>query len=239
MGDHLRRLSRSARFLGMDISPAEKRITLWLKRCLEAAGISPAVLRVMVTWEEASGISVVLFVRPFIAYPGVFYRRGVRVGTAVNRRPGAGAFPGQVKSNQYLGHILALVDGMERYAHRRGGFFEILLRDQRGHLSEGTVSNVFIVREGEIWTPPVSCGILMGTTRQWALDEARRMGVRCHEAPLTRYDLYNAEEVFLTNTTMEVMPVAFCDGRKIGRASPGPLSRELRSQFLSTAIPRL
>ena len=103
--------------------------------------------------------------------------------------------------------------------------------DSEGRLSEGTVSNVFLARGGEIWTPSASCGILCGVTRHLVLRLMSDMGITWREAELTRADIYQADEVFLTNTSVEILPVIRCDERIIGKGIPGPLTRKIHRSY--------
>lgn len=106
-----------------------------------------------------------------------------------------------------------------------------------GAVSETTVANLFILREGALWTPSAACGILLGVTRAAVLESAQAAGLRVLEKPFTRHDLYNADEVFLTNAAIEVLPVVEADARRIGNGRPGPWARCLRDAYRKRVLP--
>ena len=145
--------------------------------------------------------------------------------STVGRRPSPRAQDPQIKCSQYVGGVLAMLDGSSREPH------ELLFFGPGGTVAEGTVSNIFIVKEKSLLTPSVGSGILRGVTRAFVLELARKRGLRVVETTLTRHDLYTADECFLTNTSSEVLPVVRVDARCIGDGSPGPITRALGEDF--------
>lgn len=150
------------------------------------------------------------------------YRRGFQGVIIQGTRRNSFSPLSRIKSFNYLDNILA-----RREAARRGSQEGILL-NTLGNLAGGTVTNLFLVREGELLTPSTGCGILPGITRQVVLGLAQDMGVPCREGPLPAGELVGAREAFLTNTLLEIMPLVSLGGRPLGPGEPGPLTRELQ-----------
>jgi branched-chain amino acid aminotransferase len=113
----------------------------------------------------------------------------------------------------------------------RAGCLEALMLNHKGEVAECTGDNVFLVKRGVLRTPPPDAGILEGVTRNAVLELARQADMTVEEVGLTRYDVYTADECFLTGTAAEVIPVVKCDGRVIGTGKPGPVTRQLRERF--------
>ena len=130
-----------------------------------------------------------------------------------------------IKSLNYLNNILAKIEA------NNGGCEEAIMLNAEGFVAECTGDNIFIVRDGHLFTPPLSAGALYGITRQVVMELAARMGLTVAEPNLTRYDLFNADECFLTGTGAEIVPVVKIDGRVIGSGKPGPITRRLVSAY--------
>lgn len=199
---------------------------------MRASGHPDALLRVAIhALDDGSG-EAVLIVRPFRAHPREWYENGVHVETTVMRRWTLKAQDPQIKASQFVSGVLAYVDRGERVAH------ELVFLGPGGTVAEGSVSNIFAVKEKRLLTPPVSSGILRGVTRGAVLETAVSSGFDVIERPLTRHEFYSADECFITNTSSEILPVASMDGRAIGSARlpggqgrPGPVTRKLASAF--------
>jgi branched-chain amino acid aminotransferase len=131
----------------------------------------------------------------------------------------------RIKSLNYLNNILAKIEGLQ------AGCIEALMLNHKGEVAECTGDNIFVVRSGKIATPPNDAGILEGITRDAVIGLARQSGIDVAEVPLTRHDVYIADECFLTGTAAEVIPVVKVDSRKIGDGKPGPITRDLMEQF--------
>jgi branched-chain amino acid aminotransferase len=130
-----------------------------------------------------------------------------------------------VKSLNYQNNILAKLEAI------RAGVDEAIMLDWMGYVCEGTGDNIFIVKNGVLVTPPIYASILPGITRQTIIDIAKRLKIEVSERNITIHDLYNADEVFLTATGIEIVPVVEIDGRKIGRGEPGPVFIRIKEQF--------
>jgi branched-chain amino acid aminotransferase len=125
----------------------------------------------------------------------------------------------------FLNSILAKAEATQK------GAVDGIMLNQDNYLTEATTSNLFLVRHGELFTPAVTCGILEGITRNVVVELAEANGTSCHQQPLTVEELYSAEECFLTNTSMELMPVTQVDDRMIGNGRPGPVTNQLHDEF--------
>lgn len=215
LGDHLERLRASLKTLGV-AEWDEREVRSKLETA--ARGMRIGTVRAAVRREGTPRLVI-------HRYAGVPYsagqaRRGVSVRTVASRWPASETGVAQVKSSERLGSVLARME-VEECA-------EVLRIGRHGYLTEGTVSNLFLVREGALFTPPGWLGVLEGVTRHRVLEAARRLRLPVRIEPVTRHDLFNAEEAFLTNVLMEILPVREVDGRRIGTRVPGPVTRRLK-----------
>jgi branched-chain amino acid aminotransferase len=158
-------------------------------------------------------------------YPEEMYRNGLSVVTCSTRRIPHGALSPMVKSLNYLNNVLAKIEAQQ------AGAGEGLMLNEQGFVAECTGDNIFTVKRGEIFTPPISSGALAGITRQVVFEIAAELGIRITEPAMTRYDIFTADECFLTGTAAEVIPVVTLDSRTIGDGVPGPITRQLMQRF--------
>jgi branched-chain amino acid aminotransferase len=131
----------------------------------------------------------------------------------------------RIKSLNYLNNILAKIEGLQ------AGCIEALMLNHKGEISECTGDNIFLVRKDVLYTPPIDAGILEGVTRHAVIDLAKDANIEVREIPLTTHDVYIADEVFLTGSAAEVIPVVKVDSRTIGTGKPGPMTLELSKRF--------
>jgi len=237
---HLERLSESCLALGQTLPVSARELKGWLDASIDESGFLNASLRLSIHWSPDEG-RLLLFLRPFESHPKDWYENGVALRSTVCRRPSLRAQDTQVKASQYVSGVLAMLDDVgadlvpvqHRAATRVAPTqtHELLFFGPSGTVAEGTVSNIFIIKQKSLLTPSVSSGILKGVTRGLVMDLARKRGWCVLETPLTRHDLYTAEECFLTNTSSEVLPVVRLDDRRIGGGAPGPLTRLLGEDF--------
>jgi branched-chain amino acid aminotransferase len=237
---HLARLFRSADGIGLTIPiPKEKWLDL-LKEAMVRNDVGndyrDAYLRITISRGVGDiGLdptlcpspTVVIIAKPLTTPAAFHYEQGVPLIIAATRRNLPSALSPQIKATNFLNNILA-----KREAIAAGAFDSILL-NWEGHLTECTVSNLFFVTDGRLRTPSVACGILEGITRTTVLQLAKELGIAVEEGHFTAGQLYGATEGFLTNTTMEIMPVASVDRKPIGQGKPGPLTRKLRELFVA------
>jgi len=237
---HLGRLRRSATSIGLELPIPEKDWPALLHETMERNALADARLRVTISrGEGAIGLDPALCPRPTVvimAEPLVLptidmLERGVKVAIVSVRRNLATAVSPQIKSLNFLNNILAKREAI------RSGVYDGLMLNAEGHVTEGTTSNVFFVRQGRLCTPGLEAGILDGVTRDIVLLLAREEGIPAEAGLYSAEELRRAEECFLTSTTIEVLPVTQIDGTAIGRGRPGPMTTRLRQLFQSS-VPR-
>lgn len=230
---HLERLFDSARAIALDLPFGEAEVTAAVMATVAAYAGEDGYLRLVATrGEGALGIDPRNCARPSLfviadrlsMVPDAVRQRGARVVVAATRRLPPDGLDPRIKSLNYLNHILARMEA------NRAGADEAILLNGAGRVAEGTADNVFIVRHGRLLTPPPVEGALAGITRATVLELAETAGVPHAELPLAPYDLYTADECFLTGTGAELIPVAEVDGRAMA-SCPGPVYRELSERF--------
>ncbi len=237
--DHVERLSDSCRGIHQVLPVSNSGLKNWMEESLRESGITEALLRLSVHWNGSGRGKLVMIIREFQGHPARWYEKGVALATAVPRRWTLRAQDPQIKASQFMGGVLAYLDTMAGFEGSdpfdRGQTprtpRELVFLNQSGTVAEGTTSNIFIVKEKRILTPSVGSGILRGVTREVVMGLAIQRGLNLREISLTRHDLYNAEECFLTNTSSEILPVTCFDGRVIGSGAPGPVTDLLRRDF--------
>lgn len=171
--------------------------------------------------------SIIIIAGKIQLYPEEYYRKGMEIVTVATVRNLHSALNPAIKSLNYLNNILAKIEA------NNAGCEEAILLNAEGFVSECTGDNLFIIKEGKLFTPPLSAGALYGITRRVVMELATESGIEVSEPNLTRYDLFNADECFLTGTGAEIVPVVKIDGRIIGSGRPGPLTQQLVSQYHS------
>jgi branched-chain amino acid aminotransferase len=169
--------------------------------------------------------SVIIIADKIQLYPPEFYQRGLTIITVPTTRVSHNALNPAIKSLNYLNNILAKIEA------NNGGCEEAVMLNAEGFVAECTGDNLFIVKNGALFTPPLSAGALYGITRQTVIELAQEAGLKVSEPNLTRYDLFNANECFLTGTGAELIPVVKIDGRVIGSGKPGALTRKLVADY--------
>lgn len=169
--------------------------------------------------------SIIVIASTISLYPKEKYEKGLILATCATRRPTHDSLSPAVKSLNYLSNVMAKVEAMA------SGAEEGVMLNSAGYVAECTGDNIFIVKNGVIYTPTVGSGTLYGITRSVVMELAREAGYELREVEMSRYDLYTADEVFLTGTAAEVVPVAEYDKRLIGCGEPGPVSKKLIAAF--------
>ncbi len=233
---HLRRLQESAASILLDLPLPLKKIEEALLETIRQNGLKDAYIRLVVTRGVGdlgldmrkckAGPTLFIIADKIELYPEAYYEKGLELVTSTFRQKGADQLTPSVKSLNYLPNILARAEAT------RVGAQEAILLNGEGYVTECTGDNLFLVRDGRIYTPPTHAGILEGVTREVAIELARdRMGLEVVEEMFTRFEVYRAQEVFLTGTGAEVVPAVKVDGRAIGTGHPGPVTRKLISVF--------
>lgn len=169
--------------------------------------------------------NVIIIVDQVTLYPKELYENGLPIITASTRRNIPTALDPKIKSLNYLNNILAKIEA------KQAGMVEALMLNAEGYVAEATGDNIFLVKNGKLITPPTYIGALNGITRQAIIDLAHQLNIEVKEVPFTLHDVYIADEVILTGTAAEVIPVVEVDGRTIGNGKPGPIMKKLWSEF--------
>jgi branched-chain amino acid aminotransferase len=234
LGRHLDRLYASAEAVVLEIPMSKDDMAAMVEECLRVNGLSDAYIRLVVTRgygdlgldpRKCPKATVFCIADKISLWPEEVYGRGLRMITSPTPVNAPHGLPPQVKSLNYLSHILAKIEACNV------GADEALMLEPTGYVAEGVGQNVFGVNGRSVRTTPRSAGILRGITRQAVMEVALEAGYEVREEPLTRYDFYTADEMFLTGTAAEVVGVVELDGRKIGCGVVGPVTRELAARF--------
>ena len=231
---HLDRLYDSARYLMLEIPLSRETMASAIIETVRRSGLRDAYIRPVVSRgvgdlgldpRKCKRSSVVIIVDTIQLYPKEAYERGLRAITATTRKIRPDALSPQAKTLNYLNNIMARIEA------NLAGVEEAIMLTSDGYVSEGSADNIFIVRRGEVWTPPAYLGILKGVTRDAVMDLARDLGLPMLERVFTLHDIYTADECFLTGTGAEVGSVVEVDGRRIASGVPGPISLTLVAAF--------
>ncbi len=232
--EHIDRLFESAHTIMLRIPMGKAELVEVVKQSLRVNRLRNAYIRLVVTRGEGDlGLDPRKCSRPTVfaiadtiqLYPKKLYEQGLELITVATQRNVPEALNPQIKSLNYLNNILAKIEAIN------AGFEEAIMLSPSGYVTECTGENIFLVKGRQLLTPPPHIGVLRGITRQtvMALGAKQRLAVR--EDLLTRHDLFNAAEVFLTGTAAEIVPVVKIDGRVIGSGKPGPVTKKLQQAF--------
>src|ERR1700761_5115732 len=228
------RLYDSARAIHLVIPMTRGDMAQAVVDTLKANNLRDAYIRLIVTRGAGSlGLDprkttdpqVIIITDSISLYPEELYEHGLKIITAGTMRNPPSALNPRINSLNYLNNILAKIEGTN------AGCLEALMLNHKGEVAECTGDNIFIVRPREVHTPGIDAGILEGITRDAVIGLAREAGYPVFERAMDRYDIYTADECFLTGTAAEVIPVVECDGRPIGPGKPGPITQDLRQRF--------
>ncbi len=234
LDEHVDRLYRSAHAIALKIPMTRTAMARAVVETCKANRLSDAYIRLVVTRGEGSlGLNpyncrrpqVIIIAAGIQLYPEKLYARGLKIVTCGTLRNHPESVNPNIKSLNYLNNILAKIEAVN------AGVEEAVMLNTKGYVAEATGDNIFIIRNKQLLTPPVSEGALDGVTRNVVMRLAAENGLEVREIQLTRYDLYNADEMFLTGTAAEIISVVEMDRRKIGSGRPGPLTRMLTKQF--------
>lgn len=232
---HLVRLRRSAALMALPVPFGDAELAARVDETMAAhPGFDEAYVRILVTrgvgdlsyaLSAAPSPSLVIIVKPLALYPERTFAEGISLAVVNIRRNHPDALNPAIKSNNLLNNAMAMQE-----AYRRGAD-EALMLNHDGDLVECSQSNVFVVKDGAIVTPPLVAGLLAGITRAVVIELARELGIPAAERRATLADLAAADEVFITGTTREVTPVTSIDGRAVGPGTPGAVTRRLLSRY--------
>jgi branched-chain amino acid aminotransferase len=232
--EHLTRLWNSAKAIWLEIPIGRDELGRQIHDLLKTNNIKDGYVRLVVTRgagtlgldpNRTANPQVIIITDHISLYPAEFYENGLEIVTASTIRNHSAALSPRIKSLNYLNNILAKIEGL------RAGCIEALMLNTKGEVAECTGDNIFIVRAGDVFTPPLDAGILDGITRQTVITLAREEGLTVYEHGLTKYDVYTADECFLTGSAAEIIPVVKIDNRTIGSGKPGPVTKDLTRLF--------
>jgi branched-chain amino acid aminotransferase len=234
LDEHLERLEYSAKAILLSLPLTRDEFKWATCETCRVNGLKDAYIRLVVTRGVGDlGLAPWLCPKPsyFIIaskitlYPAEYYENGLSIVTVPTRRIGSACLPPTIKSLNYLNNILGKIEA------RQFGALEAIMLNDQGYVAECTADNVFMVHKGVILTPSASQGALKGITRGTIFDIAQDLNLPIRETDMTRYDLWCADECFLTGSGAEVIPVVTLDGRTIGTGKPGPVTREILAAF--------
>ncbi len=231
--EHVDRLYDSAKAIDLEIPISKEEFVEIILETLRKNNLRDAYIRPIVTRgigdlgldpRKCEKPSIIVITKPWGKLYGDLYEKGLTAVTVSVRRNSFDALPPNIKSLNYLNNILAKIE-----ANAKGGDEAIFL-DRNGYISEGSGDNIFIVKNGKILTPP-TINNLRGITREAVIELIQKIGIPFIETNLGLYDLYTADEVFVTGTAAEIAPIVIIDGRKIGDGKPGKMTRMLMEEF--------
>ena len=234
LDEHIARLMRSASMIMLELPMDAAGFADAVNRTVAENGLSEAYIRITVSRGPGElGLdpalcpepTVVIMAKELRPYPPEMYANGIKASVVRTRRNSPDALDPAIKSTNFLNNILAKVEA------KNAGACEGIMLNHDGHVAEGTISNVFMVEGGTLFTPPAEAGILVGVTRDLVITLAGTLGMQAREELFLPERLLSADEVFITNTTMEVMPVTDIDGRPAGGGSAGVVAVRLREAY--------
>ena len=232
--EHVDRLFESAHTIMLRIPNTKEECVEIVKQSLRINHLTDGYIRMVVTRGAGDlGLDPRKCAQPTIfviadkiqLYSKKLYEEGLSLITVATQRNVPEALNPQIKSLNYLNNILAKIEAVT------AGYEEAIMLSSSGYVTECTGENLFIVKGRRLLTPPPYVGVLRGITRGTVMELAARQRLDVREEPLTRHDLFNADEVFLTGTAAEIVPVVTIDGRTIGRGIPGPMTKQLQQAF--------
>jgi branched-chain amino acid aminotransferase len=232
--EHIDRLYESALAICLKIPMSKSDMIAAVNKTLEINSLKDAYIRLVVTRgagslgldpNRTSDPQIIIIADHIALYDPKFYEEGLKIITASTIRNHPAALSPRIKSLNYLNNIMAKIEGLQ------AGCMEAIMLNHKGEVAECTGDNIFIVKRGELLTPPKDAGILEGITRNAILELAQSLNIPTKEIALTRHDLFVADECFLTGSAAEVIPVVSIDNRSIHDGCVGPVTKKLMSEF--------
>ncbi|EOP42110.1 branched-chain-amino-acid transaminase [Bacillus cereus] len=232
--EHVKRLYESAKSILLTIPMTVDEMEEAVVQTLQKNEYTDAYIRLIVSRGKGDlGLdprscvkpSVIIIAEQLKLFPQEFYDNGLSVVSVASRRNTPDALDPRIKSMNYLNNVLVKIEAAQ------AGVLEALMLNQQGYVCEGSGDNVFIVKDGKVLTPPSYLGALEGITRNSVIELCERLSIPCEERPFTRHDVYVVDEVFLTGTAAELIPVVKVDSREIGDGKPGDVTKRLTEEF--------
>lgn len=234
LDEHLDRLYDSATAISLRIPITKAEMAEAIKQTMKANNLTDSYIRLVVTRgvgklgldpNKCATPQIIIIADTIELYSKALYEKGLDIVTVTTIRNHFSALDPKIKSLNYLNNILAKIESIQ------SGAGEALMLNKDGYVAECAGDNIFIFKDNILRTPPSSAGILVGITRNVVMKLAAEMGVQVREELMTRYDLYIAEECFLTGTAAEIIPVVKIDGRTIGTGKPGKITLDLLKRY--------
>ncbi|HEY4232926.1 MAG TPA: branched-chain-amino-acid transaminase [Lacipirellulaceae bacterium] len=234
LDEHVERLWNSAKAIWLTIPMTRDAMADAINESVRINGIKDGYIRLVVTRgagslgldpNKCANPQVIIIADAIALYPPELYEKGLEIVSVSVMRNHPAALNPRIKSLNYLNNILAKIEGLQ------AGCVEALMLNHKGEVAECTGDNIFTVRQGILHTPPIDAGILEGVTRGAVIDLAQAAKIEVREVPLTKHDVYIADECFLTGSAAEVIPVVKVDSRTIGTGKPGPMTADLKKRF--------
>lgn len=231
---HIERLLRSAKAIALDVGMTKEELAAAVISTCKVNQIENGYVRLVVTRGVGTlGLNpyqckepqIIVIAAGIQLYPVELYEEGLSIVTVGTMRNHPEAINPRIKSLNYLNNVLAKIEALN------SGVMECVMLNPQGYVAEASGDNIFVVRGRTLVTPPVWCGALEGITREVVMELAADRGYQVKEDVMARYDLYTADEVFLTGTAAEIIGVGVIDKRPIGEGKPGPVTRELAEAF--------
>ncbi|GAB4406152.1 MAG: branched-chain-amino-acid transaminase [Thermodesulfovibrionales bacterium] len=228
--EHIERLYQSAKAILLEIPMTKDEMENAVLGTVKINEKKDGYIRLIVTRGEGPlGIdplpckkaTIIIIVSDIQLYPDEYYKNGIEIVTASSRRISSDSLDPRIKSLNYLNNIMAKLEA------RQTGCLEAVMLNRKGFVAECTADNIFIIKNNELFTPAPYHGALDGITMRTVMEIAETLGIKAHETTLTRYDIYNADECFMTGTGAEIIPVIKIDGRAIGEGKPGSITEKL------------
>jgi branched-chain amino acid aminotransferase len=237
--EHIERLYHSAKAILLDIPMQQAEMEQAVQETVSINAKVDGYIRLIVTrGEGALGLdpapcekpSVIIIAGDIQLYPQEYYEKGIAIITAATRRVPADSLDPRIKSLNYLNNIMAKVEA------KQAGCLEAVMLNHEGYVSECTADNIFIISRGTLLTPAPHYGALDGITRASVIEISQSCGIPQRDTALTRYDLYTADECFMTGTGAEIMPVTKIDGRPVGDGKPGSMTKRFIDGFRNLVL---
>ena len=234
LAQHLDRLWDSAKAIWLTMPISKDEMSKAVNDTLARNQIKDGYIRLIVTRgagalgldpNKCANPQVIVIADHIQLYPKEMYENGLSIITASTIRNHSAALNPRIKSLNYLNNIMAKIEGLQ------AGCVEALMLNAKGEIAECTGDNIFLVKNRRLMTPPLDAGILEGITRNAVMELAAAAGMEVAEMALTKHDVYVADEIFLTGSAAEVIPVVKVDSRVIGDGKPGPITRDLTARF--------
>ena len=232
--EHIDRLYNGARGIMINVPLTKEEMTEVVLETLRRNQLQDAYIRLVISRgagdlgldpKKCSKPTVVCIADKIVLYPEELYEKGMEIITAATRRNRPEGVNPQMKSLNYLNNIMAKLEA------NLAGAPEALLLNNEDYVAECTGDNIFIVKNGVLITPPPYVGILVGITRNAIIEAAERLGIKVEEKVFTRYEVFTADECFLSGTAADAVPVVKVDGRPIADGKPGPITKQIIKEF--------